>query len=89
MNGDTREGCGPCGDKKKEDECCGEGDGSCKSSQGQSVSMAEVMESLCYTCRRTFDKVTSVEAMPSRLLEAVKARMRRNKMKREISDFLL
>ena len=89
VTSDTSEGCGPCGDKKQEEECCGEGDGSCKSSQGQSVSLAEVMECLCYTCRRTFDRVKSVEALPLRLLEAVKARVRRTKMKSEISDFLL
>ena len=88
VNDDTGESCGPCGDKK-EDECCGEGDGSCKSSQGQTVSLAEVMECLCYTCRRTFTRVTSVEAMPPRLLETVKVRLRRTKMKSEISDFLL
>ena len=87
--GDTSEGCAPCGDKKKEGECCGEGDGSCKSSQAQSVSLAEVMECLCYTCRRTFDRLNSVETLPPRLLEAVKARVRRTKMKSEISDFLL
>ena len=81
-------GCAPCGDKKEE-ECCGEGDGSCKSNPAQSVGLAEVMEGLCYTCRRTFDRVKSVEALPPRLLEAVKARVRRTKMKSEISDFLL
>ena len=88
VNDDTGESCGPCGDKKK-DECCGKGDGSCKSSQGQTVSLAEVMECLCYTCRRTFTRVKSVEAMPPRLLETVKVRLRRTKMKSEISDFLL
>ena len=87
VNGDTSEGCAPCGDK--EEECCGEGDGSCKSSQGQTVSLAEVTECLCYTCRRTFTRVTSVESMPPRLLETVKVRLRRTKMKSEISDFLL
>ena len=46
-------------------------------------------ECLCYTCRRTFTRVTSVESMPPRLLETVKVRLRRTKMKSEISDFLL
>lgn len=88
VNGDTSEGCAPCGDKK-ENGCCGEGDGTCKSSQGRTVSLAEVMECLCYTCRRTFERVRSVESMPTRLLNTVKVRLRRTKMKSEISDFLL
>ena len=88
VNGDTSEGCAPCSDKKG-DSCCGEGGGSCKSSQGQTVSLAEVMEYLCYTCRRTFDRVRSVEALPARLLETVTVSLRRSKMKSEISDFLL
>ena len=85
---DTSEGCAPCGDKKG-DSCCGEGDGSCKSSQGQTVSLVEVMEYLCYTCRRTFDRVRRVEALPARLLETVTVSLRRSKMKSEIRDFLL
>lgn len=88
VNGDTSEGCAPCGDKK-ENGCCGEGHGTCKSSQGRTVSLAEVMECLCYTCRRTFERVRSVESMPTRLLNTVKVRLRRTKMKSEISDFLL
>ena len=82
-------GTGGGGGDREEGEGCGEGDGSCKSSQAQSVSLAEVVECLCYTCRRTFDRLTSVETLPPRLLEAVKARVRRTKMKSEICDFLL
>ena len=84
------EGCGPC-DKEREEaeQCCGEGDGACQSSRGQSVILAEVMECLCYTCRRTLDRLTSVDTLPWKLLEAVRARVRRTKMKSEISDFLL
>ena len=41
------------------------------------------------TCRRTLDRLKSVDTLPWKLLEAVRARVRRTKMKSEISDFLL
>ena len=69
--------------------CCGEGDGSCQTRSCQEVTLEEVMEALCYTCRRTFDKIDNIDDIPISLLNKVKMRKRRNQMKDEISDFLL
>ena len=68
--------------------CCGEGDGSCQS-RSCSLTMEEVQQSLCYTCRRIFERVKSVENIPASLREKIKAHVRRRDMRQEISDFLL
>ena len=68
--------------------CCGEGDGSCQT-RSCSLTMQEVLQALCYTCRRTFEKVKSVESIPASLRERIKTHVRRKGMKQEISDFLL
>ena len=68
--------------------CCGEGDGSCQT-RSCSLTMEEVLQALCYTCRRTFEKVKSVESIPASLRERIKSHVRRKGMKQEISDFLL
>ena len=70
-------------------ECCGEGDGSCQTKKCHSVTLEELMSHLCYTCRRTFDKIESINDIPEKLLDRVKAQIRRSEMKNEISDFLL
>lgn len=68
--------------------CCGNGDGSCQT-RSCSLSMEEVLQALCYTCRRTMQKVKSVESIPASLRERIKSHVRRKGMKQEISDFLL
>ena len=68
--------------------CCGEGDGSCQT-RSCSLSMEEVLGVLCYTCRRTLEKVKSVESLPASLRERIRSHVRRKDMRQEISDFLL
>ena len=60
-----------CSDKTKDSssECCGQGDGSCQSRSSESVSMSDVLQSLCYTCRRTFDGVTDVDNVPGLVVD--------------------
>jgi len=81
------EGGGGCGDNS--DECCGEGDGSCKSNKAPVMSLKDLSKSLCYSCRRTFGKIKSVEDLPKSIQEKVGVKTRRDQMKVEISDFLL
>lgn len=69
--------------------CCGEGDGSCQTKKCQTVTLEELMSYLCYMCRRTFDKIESINDIPEKLLDKVKSQMRRSEMKSEINDFLL
>ena len=74
----------------KPDECCGEGDGSCKSSKVPPLlSWKELSKSLCYSCRRTFEKIKKVEDLPVMLQKKIGVISRREKMKTEINDFLL
>jgi len=73
----------------KNDECCGEGDGSCKTNSGPKVSVSDVLNYLCYTCRRTFDQVTRVSDLPRFLVDKVKTQKIRGQMKSEIGGFLL
>ena len=75
-------------DSQEDDGCCGEGDGSCQS-RSCSLTMKEVVQSLCYTCRRIFERVKSVESIPASLREKIKSHVRRKNMRLEISDFLL
>ena len=70
-------------------ECCGEGDGSCKTRSPETVSMEDVMSSLCYSCRRIFHGLHTPDSVPGSLVDTVRTQIRRNKMKNEISDFLL
>jgi len=77
------------GCEQKPDECCGEGDGSCKSSKVPLLSLKELSQSLCYSCRRTFEKIKSVENLPTKLQKKIGVLSRRDKMKEEISGFLL
>ena len=70
-------------------ECCGEGDGSCKTRAPETVRMEDVMSSLCYSCRRIFHGLHTTEGVPGSLVDKVRTQVRRNKMKNEISDFLL
>ena len=83
-------GGGQIGTNTAQDQsgCCGEGDGSCQT-RTCSLTMQEVLQALCYTCRRTFEKVKSVESIPASLRERIKSHLRRKDMKQEISDFLL
>eukprot|EP00092_Neocalanus_flemingeri_P064709 GFUD01078578.1.p1 GENE.GFUD01078578.1~~GFUD01078578.1.p1 ORF type:complete len:113 (-),score=37.07 GFUD01078578.1:12-350(-) len=76
-----------CGDKS--DECCGEGDGSCKTNKTPSLSLKDLSKSLCYSCRRTLGKIKSVSDLPKILQEKVGVKTRRDQMKEEISGFLL
>ena len=78
---------GGCGDK--DDECCGEGDGSCKTNKGPTLSLKDLSKSLCYSCRRTLGKIKSVTDLPKSLQEKVGVKTRRDQMKEEISGFLL
>ena len=77
------------GCQDKADECCGQGDGSCKSSKVPVLSLKELLQSLCYSCRRTFEKIKKVEDLPVKLQKKVGVISRREKMKEEINDFLL
>lgn len=86
----VEEGGGGCAERVEGGECCGEGDGSCKSGQGRVVvRMEEVVEQLCYSCRRTLAKVRAVEELPVALVREVAVRRRREGMRNEISNFLL
>jgi len=76
-----------CGDKT--DECCGEGDGSCKTNKAPSLSLKDLSKSLCYSCRRTFGKIKSVTDLPKSIQEKIGVKTRRDQMKDEINDFLL
>jgi len=71
------------------DNCCGEGDGSCQSNKAPVLSSLELSENLCYACRRTFGKITSIANIPVKLQEKVLVKSRRKQMREEISDFLL
>jgi len=76
-----------CGDNN--DECCGEGDGSCKSNKAPVISLKDLSKVLCYSCRRTFGKIKRIEDLPRSIQDKVGVKSRRNQMKEEISDFLL
>ena len=80
-----------CDGEKKADKCCGEGDGSCRSSGSNSglPSLSDVMEQLCYSCRRILAKVKQVQDLPAFVLKEAEVRRRRREMRNEISDFLL
>merc|ERR1711915_1019841 len=75
--------------KAEADECCGEGDGSCKTNLGPKITVSDVLNYLCYTCRRTFDHVSRVRDLPRFLVDKVKTQKIRGQMKSEISEFLL
>merc|ERR1711962_1377027 len=80
-----------CDEEKKADKCCGEGEGSCRSSGSNSglPSLSDVMEQLCYSCRRILAKVKQVQDLPAFVLKEAEVRRRRREMRNEISDFLL
>jgi len=83
------EGGSSSNDCSEKSECCGEGDGSCKSSKPLVLSAKDLSKSLCYSCRRTFGKLKSTSGIPRYLQEEVGVKTRREQMKNEISDFLL
>ena len=79
-----------CGKEKVDQQCCGEGDGSChSSSKPEMPSLSAVMDQMCYSCRRTLAKVKQVEDLPAFVLKEFEVRQRREEMRSEISDFLL
>jgi len=79
-----------CGMEKVDQQCCGEGDGSCRSSsKPEMINLSEVMDQMCYSCRRTLAKVKRVEDLPAFILREAEVRQRREEMRSEISDFLL
>merc|ERR1712037_746402 len=68
-----------CGREKVDQQGCGEGDGSCRSSsKPEKLNFSEVMDQMCYSCRRTLAKVKQVDDLPAFILKEA-----------EISDFLL
>ena len=79
-----------CSREKVDQQCCGEGDGSCRSSSKPAMlSLREVMDQMCYSCRRTLAKIKRVEDLPAFILKEAHVRQRREEMRSEISDFLL
>ncbi|KAK3610327.1 hypothetical protein CHS0354_029797 [Potamilus streckersoni] len=72
----------------KTGECCGEGDGSCNSTRTRATKQ-QVLASLCYGCRLAIRKLDDVEKLPLYVLKDVFWRVRREKMKSEIEEFLL
>jgi len=59
-----------CGREKVDQQCCGEGDGSCRSSsKTEMLNLGEVMDQMCYSCRRTLAKVKQVEDLPAFILK--------------------
>ena len=79
-----------CGGQNMEQQCCGEGDGSCQSSsKPKMLSLIEVMDQMCYSCRRTLARIKQVQDLPAFILKEAEVRQRREGMRNEISDFLL
>ncbi|KAL3859280.1 hypothetical protein ACJMK2_009506 [Sinanodonta woodiana] len=72
----------------KTGECCGEGDGGCNTTRTR-VTKQQVLASLCYGCRLAIRKIDDVEKLPLYVLKDVFWRVRREKMKSEIEEFLL
>merc|ERR1712098_304645 len=56
---------------------------------GPKITVSDVLNYLCYTCRRTFDHVSRVSDLPRFLVDKVKTQKIRGQMKSEISEFLL
>ncbi|KAH3773033.1 hypothetical protein DPMN_174382 [Dreissena polymorpha] len=71
-------------------ECCGESDGSCRSSTQLSVpDEGLVLQTLCYGCRIVAMEMDDVNSLPEFVMKDVAWRNRRSVMKAEIQDFLL
>lgn len=69
-------------------ECCGEGDGSCHS-KDDGLTLENIRYTMCYGCRLTFKDLSDSNKLPEFLLQDISWRVRRSKMKADISDFLL
>ena len=78
-----------CSDKAKSGGCCGEGDGSCGAGAGAGPGLADCRATLCYSCRRALHSVTDPALLPRPIRTTAASRSRRDKMRAEISDFLL
>jgi cytoplasmic tRNA 2-thiolation protein 2 len=78
-----------CGGEKDQAGCCGQGDGACRAGGDRGPSLAQVMEHLCYACRRTLGGAGEAAKLPAGLLREVAVRRRRESVRNEISDFLL
>ena len=79
-----------CKEQEDKSECCGQGDGSCQSGgQEGGLSLEQVQQELCYSCRRVVEKVKEVQELPASLVKGVGERRRREGMRKEISEFLL
>eukprot|EP00088_Acartia_fossae_P038149 TRINITY_DN3944_c0_g1_i6.p1 TRINITY_DN3944_c0_g1~~TRINITY_DN3944_c0_g1_i6.p1 ORF type:complete len:468 (+),score=82.50 TRINITY_DN3944_c0_g1_i6:42-1445(+) len=76
-----------CNPDPSNDECCGQGDGSCKTKKP--LSKTDLMSLACYSCMRTVSNFKSMEKIPRKLHEQVQRTRNRNAMKNEIQDFLL
>jgi len=73
------------------EECCGQGDGSCKSSSKsvQPLQLGDVLDFVCYSCMRTITNCRSLQSLPRNLREEIQRATNRRDMKQEIQDFLL
>jgi len=70
-------------------ECCGQGDGSCKTNSVKPVRLEDILPLVCYSCMRTITNFRSVDKLPMDILDEVNRSSNRRAMKDQIADFLL
>lgn len=69
-------------------ECCGQGDGSCKS-KSNSLCKEDVLSTLCYGCRLMVKDMSDINKLPEYVQSKISQRVSRAKMKSDIQDYLL
>jgi len=86
---DKKTGCESSKMNQADTECCGQGDGSCKTNKSEPLTKAEVLTSVCYACMRTVNSFRDVNKLPANFHQQVQYAKNRNAMKNEIQEFLL
>jgi len=85
LDSDNPSSCPPADSQ----ECCGQGDGSCKSSSKKTITKSQLMPLVCYSCTRVVANIKDVNLVPSLIRQRIERSSNRKVMRNEIQDFLL
>ena len=82
--------CADCPEEENGTECCGQGDGSCRSGgSAKPLRLDQVLAVVCYSCMRTVLSSRNLEALPKELRARIQVAHNRAGMRKEIEDYLL
>ncbi|CAH1779839.1 unnamed protein product [Owenia fusiformis] len=78
-----------CKETSGEENCCGEGDGSCKSTNKTGLDKEDLLPLSCYGCRLILREMSSTTCIPGNIIQEAEKRIRRSAMKSSIQGYLL